>query len=94
MIARFNARIYEGTLHNRKTKVSRPSRWIAARDIPLQYLQEDHPSPQDPHHPHNIEGLVWDIEQHGWRNAKNASEHAYRVESVTYDSEDDRTFYK
>ena len=91
----FYAKIHSGTMHNRGRGVSRQARWIDARDIPLQYLREDYGLPRDAaKHPHNIESLVWDIDNCGWRIAKHAVSHSVIVDTVSYDPDDPRIYFK
>lgn len=91
----FYAKIHQGTMHNRQANMSRQARWIEARDIPLQCLTEDYGSPlANKLHPHNVEGLVWDLDNHDWRRADRASSHSLVVDSVHYDRDDRRLIYR
>lgn len=95
MIAQFKARVHAGTIHNRDAGLSRQGRWVEARDLPLQFLSlQGYDDPWHALHPHNVEGLVWDLDVNSWRNVKNASSHAYSIETLTYDGEDTRLFYR
>lgn len=92
---RFYAKINQGIMHNRGRGTSRLGRWIDARDIPLDYLKEEYGVPKTSKiHPHNIEGMAWDLDKHSWKIAKNARSHSIVVDLVTYDPDDPRTFYK
>ena len=90
----FMTRINIGLLHNRQENATRQARWIEAKDIPLQCLSEYGNVRDNARHPHNIEGLAWDIDSGGWRNAKNARCHSVTLSYVTYDSTDPRRFVR
>lgn len=91
----FYAKIHQGVMHNRGRGVSRQARWIEAREIPLQYLKDLYGIPTTSRfHPHNVEGLAWDLDKHAWRIASNAVSHSFILDTVNYDEEDDRLFYK
>ena len=82
----FTTRVCEGMIHNYAQGLSRLARWVDARDIPLQYLQGRYGLPGDNAlHPHNIEGLAWDVDRKEWRNAKNARDHDIRLDLVEWD---------
>lgn len=92
---RFYAKVYEGIMHNRGRGVSRKGRWIDARDIPLQFLNDEYGTPKKSRlHPHNIDGLAWDLDRNDWRTAKHARPMTVKIDLVTYDPDDTRTFYK
>lgn len=91
----FYAKIHQGVMHNRGRGVSRQARWIDARDIPLDYLRDHYGLPnKQKQHPHNIEGLAWDLDRNDWRISRNANSHTFIVDTITYDPQDPRLFYK
>ena len=91
----FYAKIHQGIMHNRGRGVSRQARWIDARDIPLQYLKNHYGVPAtNMQHPHNVDGLAYDLDRNAWRIAKNARAHSVIVDTVNYDPEDSRIFFK
>ena len=46
--------------------------WIAAKDIPTDVLRMMGYEDNAPYHPHDLEGLAWDMGKNEWRNMKNA----------------------
>lgn len=83
----FMTRVSEGMIHNYAHGLSRIARWIDARDIPLQYLQGRYGLPGDNAlHPHNVDGLAWDIDRKEWRNAKHARDHQIVLDLVEWDA--------
>jgi len=90
---RFYAKVNQGIVHNQTKGKSRQGRWIEARDIPLDFLRDYGTPKTHPMHPHNVEGMAWDLDVNMWRIVKNASAHSLVVDQVTYDPQDDRLFY-
>ncbi len=92
---KFLASIHTGTIHDKVQNVSRYGSWIPAREIPLQHLSGSYGTPEtNSRHPHNIDGLGWCLEEYGWRNMKNARVHEQRVEVMTFDTFNNKVFYK
>jgi len=46
--------------------------WISAKDIPTDVLRMMGYEDNSPYHPHNLDGLAWDMGKNEWRNMKNA----------------------
>jgi len=70
----FVAPVVEAIVDDPKAETGkRDARYIMARDIPAEIIQEMLGyGVENKRHPHNINGMAWDMTVNNWRNMKNA----------------------